>query len=311
MTIPVVYPRSLNWFFSAQALAIADDMTAAGVPARAVASDQPWRLDEFDPDTVLVVSFAESLIAAERQGRNVAFLQVLDGFQRRILVNFDSVRSNWFTRHFDNRRGYFSDIIDIGLYRQTLEATIVDTPYHFVPESLARTDKEGMIDWSPGRAVPWTMLGHATRDRSALIEAALRCLPKNGFVFSPPLRPFTDRSGLNRAAIARILRQTDLYIWGSHHLYPYHETQRVLHAITAGAVPVKVDPLHSHRMNLPWVYPSLEAVLRAREKEGLEGLYTRARATIEQQGTLGENMGEVLARIGAVPARDGGEARAA
>jgi hypothetical protein len=300
VTLPVVFPRSLNWFFSAQAQSIADDMSASGVLARAVASDQPWRLAEFDRDVVLVVSFAESLIAAERQGRDKGFLEVLDSFERRILVNFDSVRSTWFTRHFDNRRAYFSDILDIGLYRQTLEPAIMDTPYHFVPESLARSDRDTMIDWAPGRAVPWTMLGHSTRDRSALVEAALRCLPKNGFVFSPPLRPFTDRSGLNRAAIARILSQTDLYIWGSHHLYPYHETQRVLHAITAGAVPVKIDPLHSHRMTLPWVYPSLEALLKARDREGLDGLYASARATIEQQGGLGDNVCDVLARIGAV-----------
>ncbi len=309
--IPVVYPRSINWFYSTQAHAIAEDLTAVGVPARAVASDRPTELEACDPATVLLVCFAEALIAAERQNRGERLLRVLKTFERRILVNFDSVRSTWFTRHFEDRPRYFSDIFDFGLYRQTTQPTILGMPYHFVPESLARSERETMVEWHPGRLLPWTILGHSTRDRSALIEAVLRSLPKNGFVFSPPLRPFTERSGLNRASITRVLRQTDLYIWGSHHLYPYHETQRVLHAITAGAIPVKIDPLHSHRIMLPWVYPSLEAMLREKERHGLPGLYAMSRQHIEEQGPLGDNLRAALERVGAVPARDAARTDAA
>ena len=306
--IPVLFPRTLNWFFSAQAASIAEDLCLSGLPAEAVASDRPWRLAESGRDIVLIVNFAECLMGAEGRGRDRELLAVLERFERRVLVNFDSIRAHWFTRHFDRRRDYFSDIVDIGLYRQTADARVLDTPYHSVAESLSRADLRDAVPWTPGRRVPWAMLGHATRDRSALVEAALRCLPKNGFVFSPPLRPFTDRSGLNRAGIARILGQTDFYIWGSHHLYPYHETQRVLHAVTAGAVPVKIDPLHSHRMNLPWVYPSLEALLRARDREGVGGLYQRARVAVERNGLLGDNLRDLVERIVAAAP---GEARAA
>jgi hypothetical protein len=303
--IPIVYPRTINWFYSTQAKAMAEDLTASGIPARAVASDRPGELDECGSEIALLVCFAEALVAAKAQNRSERLLEALDRIDRRVLVNFDSLHSHWFGRHLEDRPDYFSDVFDYGLYRQTVQPSVRGMTYHFVPESLSRAEQATIVPWHPGRPLPWTMLGHATRDRSALIEAILQCLPKNGFVFSPPLRPFTERSGLNRAAITRVLRQTDFYIWGSHHLYPYHETQRALHAVTAGAIPAKIDPLHSHRVRLPWVYPSLEALLRDRDKHGLEQLYAKARGYIEGQGWLGDNLRDALARMGVAPSRSG------
>ena len=297
--IPVVYPRSINWFYQAQALSLAEDLCAVGVPARAVASEQPWLLADCSPEIALVVSYAETLTAAERAGIDAPFRQAMARFHRRVLLNFDSIQSRWFDKHFVEGPGYFAEILDVGLYRQTAQAEVSGVPFRFVPEAFSAAERARIRPWAPGRSIPWTMLGHATTDRSALVEAALRCLPKNGFVFSPPLRPFTEKSGLNREAIDRVLGQTDFYIWGSHHQHPYHETQRALHAVAAGAIPAKIDPLHSARFAIPWVYPSLNALLEQRDRQGLDALYGAARRFLEQQGTIGQN---VKAALGLDPA---------
>jgi hypothetical protein len=96
----------------------------------------------------------------------------------------------------------------------------------------------------------------------------------------------------------RVLEHSDLYIWSSHHGYPYHEGLRALHAIMAGAIPAKIDPLGSnHFGHIPWVYPSLRALQERKDQTGLKTMYALAYSFVASRGTIGSNIARVLGQI--------------
>ncbi|GAB4066256.1 hypothetical protein KHC28_25130 [Ancylobacter sonchi] len=294
--LPIIAPLGLNWFYEDIATNLAQDLTAFGLPAMARSSHDVDALGTQAGGTVLIVNYSECLIAAERAARRGELVAALDAFEHRILVNYDTIYSHWFGNQFPSDAPPITAIADLTMMRQVEAPLVRGVPYKWVPEAFSDRERATVRPWEAARPLPWAMLGHATADRAAFLSAAMAALGSDGFAFLPPHRPFDRRSGFEAAEIARVLGRADLYLWSSHHNFPYHEGFRALHAVAAGAVPAKVDPLNAgHFADVPWVYPNLEAVREARERLGLAGLYRQAFDFIEGHGRLAANVAEAIA----------------
>ncbi|MCB4769217.1 hypothetical protein LGR54_11435 [Ancylobacter sp. Lp-2] len=294
--IPVIAPIGINWFYESQATNLAQDLSAFGLAAAALSSSDVAALRAHAGSTVLIVNYSECLITAERAGRRGELVAALGEFEHRVLVNYDTIYSHWFGNQFPADAPPITAIVDLTMVRQVAVPFVRGVPYAWAPEAFSARERAAVRPWQPGRPLPWAMLGHATADRAAFLSAAMEALGSDGLAFLPPHRPFDRRSGFEATEIARVLARSDLYLWSSHHSFPYHEGFRALHAVAAGAVPAKVDPLNAaHFAHVPWVYSSLEAVREARERHGLAGLYQAAFDFIERHGRLAGNVAEAIA----------------
>jgi hypothetical protein len=191
--------------------------------------------------------------------------------------------------------GQLTEIIDVCVAPQTDLKSINGIPYCRIPEAFCAAELLDIEPWSEGRPLPWAMLGHSNGARAALVAACIDRLHPGGLVFMPPVRPYSSEAALERSAVHRVLQRADLYVWGSHHAVPYHEGLRALHAVAAGAIPCKIDPLHYARFSaIPWVYPNLVELKAACTRLGLAELYSRARTYLESSGTMGALLVEAL-----------------
>jgi hypothetical protein len=138
-------------------------------------------------------------------------------------------------------------------------------------------------------------MGHVTPGRTAFVSAVMQALSSDGLVYLPPIRPYRSGTGITEQALVRILAQTDLYLWTSHNPFLYHEGFRALDAVKAGAIPVRIDPIHHGSMtHIPWVYPHLAAFLQRLQVMGPGELHATAARYIKGNGTIGGNILTVL-----------------
>lgn len=291
--ITIVYPAGLNWFYARLALALEEGLRALGQPARAVAAASLCPEAMHRDRVALVISPAECAASAADAR---LFVAALRDFGRRVLVNYDSLYTPWFAGHLALGDGLFTDLFDIGVAPQA-SASHLDLPYRWIGEA-AWLRPQGREDcpWTPGRPLPWAVIGHAHGARADLVSGLVRMGAPGGFVYLPPLRPFGGGAGLGEDELRAVLERSDLYIWNSHHLHPYHEGLRAIHAVTAGAAPAKIDADHAGQFrDVPWVYPSLDALFEAREREGVEGLHRAAKAFIDRFPPLAEGVMKALA----------------
>lgn len=289
--ITIAYPAGLNWFYARLALALERGLVARGRPA--VARPAAMLVPGTASDTILVVSPAEcaASVACAR-----TFAAAVHGFRRRVLLNYDSIHSSWFARHLALREGLFTDVFDIGVAAQA-GARHLGLPYRWIPEAAwLRPGGGAGRAWEPGRPLPWAVIGHAAGYRAALVSALVRAGMPGGFAYLPPLKPYGTGAGLDEARLAAILERTDLYIWNSAHTHPYHEGLRAIQAVAAGAAPAKIDPFHAGRFaHVPWVYPSLSALLAALDRAGPGGLHREARAFLDRFPPLCDSLVDALA----------------
>ncbi len=294
--IPVVYPQDLNWFYSAQAQNIVDDLRPHGIEASAIpVSDlleQP-----VSSTSILILSLAETLTQIDAQNVTKLIKPRILAHPHRILVNYDCINTTWFERQFELGTEIFTDIFDISMIRQVEGDHIMGARYHWVPEAFTSAQLSERKPWTASRPIPWALIGHDSKERAAFVTAAVQMLPRDGFVYAPKLRPFHSGSGLGETSIARILEKTLFYIWGSHHQHRYHEGFRSLHAVANGAIPVKIDPIHFMSLDLPWVYPSLAAFLASETFADPEAAFRAASDYVEANGTIGANVARALADV--------------
>ncbi|MGL5097762.1 MAG: hypothetical protein ACRDD1_19410, partial [Planctomycetia bacterium] len=162
------------------------------------------------------------------------------------VVNLDAVRNNWGRKNIElmGKVGV-PHLFDLTLYRQDwLLPDDFPVDYHFVPAALLPAEQavveQHRRDDRP-RAIPWTMIGHATSHRLHMVETFTRRIDARGFVYMPRLTAFkNDDHHLGRAKIARILKETLYYVWCSHHDLFYIEGERFRDAALYGCVPIKI-----------------------------------------------------------------------
>lgn len=292
--LTIIYPRTINWFYRHQADLLQAELVHLGFRARSVPSDDIAILDR-GTGIALILSYWECATDAERLGLGDQFHKVVRTFDRRVLLNYDSLLTQYFRRHFTFMPGQLTEIVDVCASPQTELDSINGVPYRHIPEAFCAAELLTIEPWSEGRPLPWAMLSHANAARAALAAACIDRIHPGGLVFMPPIRPYTSEAALDRGAVHRVLQRADLYVWGSHHAVPYHEGLRALHAVAAGAVPCKIDPLHYAKFSIiPWVYPSLAELKTACARIGLAELYSRARTHLEANGTMGALLAEAL-----------------
>ena len=293
----VIFPQGVNWFYERAAQDISDELRGLGAHVELCGAAALLRRPAGHPGgTALIVSLKECVASLDRVDDTERFVRCLEGFDRRILVNYDCIYTDWFHDHFAVAPGLVTDVADVNIVPQTSAASILGVPYHWIPECLTVQERSQLRAWAPGRRVPWAMIAHASPSRAAFLEAIVQQLAPGGFAFVPAHRPYRDANGtLSETSLDRLLAEVDIYLWNSHHEYPFHECLRAPHAIRNGAVPAKIDPLFSRRFaEVPWVFEDLVA-LRARiEAEGLGRLYDDCREFVLRQGSLGTHLAKVL-----------------
>lgn len=293
----VIFPRGVNWFYERAAQDISDELCLAGIRVELCgAAEFVRRPATQSSGTALIVSVKECVASLDATQDAEHFVAGLKAFDRRILVNYDCIYTDWFRGHLTLDPDLVTDVADVNMVPQSRAASALGVPYHWIPESLTAGERSRLRAWTPGRSVPWAMAGHASRSRAVFLDAIVQHLAPGGFAFLPPHRPYRIANGtLTEGGIHRLLSQTDIYLWSSHHDYPFHECLRVPHAVQNGAVPAKIDPWFSRRFaDLPWVFADLDA-LRARiEADGLRGMYDDCRDYLLRQGSLGAHFAKLL-----------------
>ena len=295
--ITVLYPASTNWFYERFAHALVEDMRRLGVVVRGLASSQiSTRID--DRAAILIINYTEIVFDCARRDTVRALRKTIASCDKRVLVNMDSFRTAWFEKQIEEGFGLFTDVFDYGMIPQHSDDRICGLPLQWVKEALSAKVKQDIPPTRGRRPIPWAFIGHETKGRAAFVAAAVQTLPEHGFVYVPHLKPFSGTYGLDEAALTKVLRSSTFYIWGSHHHHPYHECLRACDGIASGAIPVKIDPLYHDEMDLPWVYPSLEAFKCSQAYADPDIAYRTAVARLGENGGLGENFVAALATIG-------------
>lgn len=294
--ISVVFPDGLNWFYERLARSLEDELRRLGVSATAIPAHELAVSPPGPGACVLLVSAAECAASADRTSQREAFLAAVRCFDRRVLINYDSLHAHWFFEQLKLGPGLFTEIFDIAVKPQA-GAVYAGLPYRWIPEALWLLGaNQKRPKWTAGRAFPWAIVGHVNENRAALVSALIRSEEPHGFVYLPPLKAYGQNTGLDEERLGKVLENSDFYIWNSHHRHPYHEGVRAIQAVAAGAAPAKIEPLYADRFSeIPWVYPSLEAMDEAKRRSGPGGLHRVALAFLEQFPPLGVSVRTALA----------------
>jgi hypothetical protein len=276
----IIYPRDVNWFYEHAARRMDEGLRLQGVSTTLCAAGDFARAGNGTAGTVLIVSLGECLASLPAPHHADTFLGALRRYERRILLNYDCIYSEWFHRHFSAAPGIVTEIADVNVVPQIAEDRLAGVPYRWIPESLTASERATMRPWTPERPLPWAFVGHDAPSRGVLLDCVVRSLGTGGLAFLPALRPYLEGSGtLTGRSLDRVLEHSQLYIWNSHHEYPFHEGVRAPHALRNGAIPAKIDPLFSHRFaGVPWVFPDVHGLKAAVEALGLRAFYERCRS---------------------------------
>lgn len=292
----IACPQGANWFYRRVAADLQEDLAAEGMPATVLPASPAMRVPAGQGGTVLLVNPSECLFAVGSDQGREALRASWASYTRRVLVCYDSLHTPWFANQFRDTGNLITHVADVGMLPQTEAAVVRGCPYAWIPESFTHGQASRLQPWTEKRPLPWAILGHGTMERAVLLYAAMRRLGPHGFAFLPQLRPYgAGHASLDEAQVARLLSRTDLYLWSSHHPFPYHEGFRALDAIAHGAVPAKIESLFADRMRgLPWVFPDFDALIARIAQDGLCGLHKACRDHVLSQGFLGQHVAALL-----------------
>ncbi|MFQ3582983.1 MAG: hypothetical protein SNJ67_06060 [Chloracidobacterium sp.] len=250
----IICSRATDWFYTDLAERLWGDLPEVH-RARTRLWDGPDWLRATPAPRVVVVNWVETIHDPRLSPAEVAaFMSKVNSVPERALVAAECVSVVWFERQLDGPD--WTAIIDVGWQPQT-PLPAVAAKYRFLHYAPTQAEQAVLAqvravrpETFAARPLPWAVVGALTPERAALV-AALADWQPHGFAFLPPGEPFqvrADRGRLDRARLARVLRQSRFYIWTSHHAHPYFESFRVLDALLSGACPVKLDARHASRL---------------------------------------------------------------
>ena len=292
----IVFPRDVNWFYERFAERIQTELNDHGIRTELCAARDLCGRDDTRAPVALLLSPKECIASLPAPDQEPRLLGAIASFKRRILVNYDCIHTDWFLGQFTLQEDLITEIADVNMLPQTEASSLCAVPYHWIPECFTTPERATIRARTGARPLRWAVVGHSTPPRAALVDALVRRIGPQGFTFLPPHRPYRSGTGtLTEENLNRVLRQADLYVWISHHEYPYHECLRALQAISNGAVPAKVDPLFSDQLaEIPWVFRDVESLAEQVEAFGLDGLYKRCADFVLGRGSLGEHLASVF-----------------
>lgn len=289
--LSIVYPTLGNLFYHQLATRLFEAASGLDVEARLLGSSVLGSVDPSWMKSVpaFVVSPNECLLSGEDVTR------VLGDAPFRAAVLADSVGTQWYRNTFTLDID-FDLVVDVGYLDQDLIRPYRAVPYRLLCNAPLPREADSIRKAKPGsRPLTWALVGHVTTDRLQLAEQLLIRFGSEGFLFLPGLRPVRPSEGmLSPAALDRVLRSTNLYVWCSHHAFPYYESFRFLDAVTAGAVPCKIDIGSLDLGQFPNVFDSVESLAAHLAEQTEEGLFEASRQFALSNGLLTDRLAELL-----------------
>ncbi len=261
----IVIPGTVNYFYNQSGRRIADALQSLGV-AVDVRTLSDCETGEYD--WCLFSNLAEVVHSVGGEGS--ALPRIADLRDRCAVLTscaIDCVGTPWYHRLRElGARAGVPTILDLGLRDQTDALRPVDRDgYRFVYSGLTPTEQrtlDALDPDDPGRTIPWAFVGHVTAYRAALVDHLIQQVDPRGFVYIPPLSPYTETNSphLNQTQYEQVLGKTRYQVWCSHHSHFYMEPERFRTSLLTGGVPIKIiDDRHQQPAGAPLDYLMIEA----------------------------------------------------
>ncbi len=143
--------------------------------------------------------------------------------------------------------------VDLGLEPQPALAA-AEQSVRFLFNGLTQAEKQQArlaATQSTPRPLPWAMIGIQTPGRVRLVDALVRHVAPDGFVYLPT-QDASKGKRLDETAMMHILTRAAYYIWTAQHNPLYWESQRFRQAVLSGSAPIKIlPPGHQPRTDFP------------------------------------------------------------
>ncbi len=256
--------------------------------------------EDLGSTTLLVVSPRQCI---EASGDEPEFLSQVACAQKRILASVGRVGSPGYMGRL-NRGISFDAILDVGFASQgDRHSEVSDVPYHFVFNGLTR--EEEPVAEEPahpaGRSIPWVLVGPKSDRNRDLLGELLECeIDPAGFCFlhARMRSKTTAELILGTQRLPAVLSKARYYLWGADRDATYYESFRFIDPLLAGMVPCKIDPgLAAEGLDIPGVYPSVQAFQAEAEAEGYLAMYRRARDFYVSGGRLADQLSGALGLV--------------
>jgi hypothetical protein len=218
----------------------------------------------------------------------------------RAAVVAECVETHWYRNQF--ALGIeFDSVIDVGFVDQSSIHPFRKLPYRFLFNAPLPRER-ALIASRKGpsnRRLSWSIVATCNIERVRLAKDLLSAFGPQGFLFLPADRPV--RPGevtLSPDGLRRVLEETMLYVWCSHHGLPYYESFRFLDSVLCGSIPCQIDKMSSPiRGGVPHVYPTVQALEDELTKRSGEELFEENRTYALAHGTLDDHLMELLRHV--------------
>lgn len=245
-------------------------------------------------ETVLIVNPWECTLQI---GDSDEFFSTLSVARKRVTVLAEAVEITWFAKQFELPLQH-DMLIDVGFVSQGNKLHDLQVPYRFLANSATRQEERVLEQASScEKTIPWAFIGHNRQTRIELAAQLVDELDPGGFVFLPDRgRGVKEGQGtIGPLGLSALLAKTEYYIWNSLHEFEYYESFRFREAVLAGAVPCKIDDSEVWRdSDVPGIFPSVGDLLDDIHSEGYAYMWRSAREYYLSQGTLADNLEEIL-----------------
>jgi len=187
----------------------------------------------------------------------------------------------------------FDALIDLGFVPQAAGHSRSDVPYHFVFNGATARETIALAEQSvEPRRIPWAVIGDYTLDEAVLTSELIRTVDPGGLVLLPPTRTGREDGGLVRVGVLReLLSSARYYVWCSRGPRRYYEHMRFVGALTAGAVPCRVElTARGEGVDVPWAFPSVDALCASLVEAERASMYRAARDYFLSKSSLARNL---------------------
>jgi hypothetical protein len=285
----VVYPAIGNRSYGEFASRLCEAASVLGLDATLISASDLVNCEasRIEGTTAFVVNPDECALS----GR--AALARLNRADFRGAVVAECVETEWYRNQF--ALGIeFDSVIDVGFVDQSSIHPFRKMPYRFLFNAPLPRER-ALIASRKGpshRRLSWSLVATCTIERVRLAKDLLLAFGPQGFLFLPADRPvWPGEVTLTPDGLRRVLEETMLYVWCSHHDFPYYDSFRFLDAVLCGSVPCTIDKMSSPIPGgVPHVYPTVQALEDELTKRSGEELFEENRTYALAHGTLDDHL---------------------
>lgn len=246
----LLIPGTINYFYNTTGRRVAEALSELGMQVELrtlLEAEADARRGGEPADLCLVMNAGEVLLGTGDRESGARRLRDLGPFRLLANVALDSVQTHWYgdLAWWCDRAGV-GTILDLGLVDQSEWIPEgLSSSYRFVPDGLTASERrtlEAEAIRDGDRPIPWSFVGHVTPDRAAFVDHLVSAVDPSGFVYVPPLEPYTESGSphLNHDQFLAVLGKSRYHIWCSHHSFFYMEPERFRLSVLSGCVPIKV-----------------------------------------------------------------------